>query len=44
MCLQCDIVPIACAFPMMEGVRREGTSDRRAGILFNAGRCSGALS
>lgn len=43
-CVLCDIVPIAYALSMMEGMRGEGTSDRCVGILFNAGRCSDELS
>lgn len=39
-----DVVPIACAFPMREGMREGVTPDGRVGILLNAGRCCDEIS
>lgn len=44
MCVLCDVVPIACAFPMKERTRQGVTSDRRVGVLFNAERYSDEIS
>lgn len=43
-CVLCDVVPIACAFPMRERKRKGVTSDICVGVLFDAGRCSGEIS